>query len=114
MGFTPIDPDFENRKKQAETKAVRDEIIQEIISELYKKFLSAHLTPSQIIIDDEMLQQILMISKRKTSLLREKRIISYSQENPNAKVYYTLQDAIDYINNHRIESFHSQKKKNKK
>lgn len=102
MGFTPQDPDFENRKKNLEDKnSLRNQIRQEIIEELFNQLLFATLTPSQKIMDDLDMQKVLRISKRKLDYLRAKNLISYSQAIPNGQVLYTLQDALDFINKHR-------------
>lgn len=78
-----------------------EEFISEIKEYLEKKLLVevilSQRPANEVIIDDADLQNILKVSKRQTAYLRESGLINYDQPIPKGKIYYTLQDAIDFI-----------------
>lgn len=57
---------------------------------------------NEVILDDVELQRMLFISKRKSAMLREQRLLPYHKS--SGKIYYLLSDVLDYIKRHRVEA----------
>ena len=104
------DPFFNewNQKKQKEQ--LRDELREDLLSTVYKEYYLNARPPDQIIIDDNDLQQILKVSKRYTANLRENKLIRFSQPVANGKVFYYLQDVLNFINSGLQEPIKSKRR----
>ncbi len=85
-------------------------IAEEFKKTILQEFINPNRPASEVILDDVDLQKILKVSRRQTASLREQKIINYSQPIPKGKIFYTLQDVLDFINRGRVESIFNQRK----
>lgn len=78
-----------------------EEFAKVLLKEIDARIYNALRPANEVVLDDIQLQEKLQISKRTTASMRDERLIGYSK--PSGKVYYTLQDLLDYVKRNRIE-----------
>lgn len=74
---------------------------EQLLSEIYSKFLNSKQDPGQVILDDVDLRNLLKISKRKAAYLRSERKIAFSKD--GGKIYYLFSDVLDYLKRSRVD-----------
>jgi len=75
--------------------------LRECLKEIHYSFLNTSKDPAQIILDDVDLRNLLKISKRKAAYMRSQGRIAFSKD--QGKVFYTMEDVLDYLKRHRID-----------
>jgi hypothetical protein len=110
MTSLPFDSQFFAEDADSKLEALFQKLKAEFQRIAYNNVQWSNLSPSQIILDEEDVQSILRISKRKFATLREQRLIGFSQPVTNGKVYCTYQDILDYINKGRIKTIESRRR----
>jgi len=110
MTSLPFDSHFSAEDADAKLEALFQKLRAEFQRIAYNNVQWSNLSPSQIILDEEDVQSILRISKRKFAALREQRMIGFSQPVSNGKVYCTYQDLLDYINKGRVKTIDSRRR----
>ena len=84
---------------------------QENTQNTLRQELMYSLRPAnEVPLDDVDLQALLKVSKRHTADLRGKKLIAFSQPNPNGKVYYMLSDVIAYLKTGYHQTITNQRK----
>ena len=102
----PTDPFFANKKSDVKNQGVKKD---NRLSALFEK-LNCTRPSCEIILDDWELRLYLNISKRTSANQRAKGLIEYSQPVPKGKVYYTLQNIVDFIASGRKPTISSKRK----